>query len=167
MAFNGLTDAQAERFDILSEEANEVGVAVSKIKRHGLMSYDPTASVFSTNQEDLRDEFEQLLGTYMALIDNGDALPFSMERAKLAWQEKQKWCHHQVGTKEGKAKAPKLDNHPYLNSHFDHAAKHAARHDVKLRRYNPDGLITADYDAMRLNVETDQNDVIVKVVGFG
>lgn len=62
---------------------------------------------------------------------------------------------------------PNLDNHPYLNSHFEHAAKHAARSDVKLRRYNPDTLVTADYDAMRLNVETDHNDVITKIVGFG
>lgn len=57
-------------------------------------------------------------------------------------------------------------NH-YLSSQFTEADKHASEHGIMLRRYNLGGLITADYKANRLNVRTDENDVIVEIVGFG
>lgn len=55
----------------------------------------------------------------------------------------------------------------YLSSKFEEADKHAREHGIELRRYNPNSLITADFKANRLNVETDENDIIIAIKGFG
>lgn len=55
----------------------------------------------------------------------------------------------------------------YLSSKFEEADKHAREHGIDLRRYNPDSIITADYKSNRLNVGTDENDIIISIKGFG
>lgn len=56
MAFNGLTDAEAELLDMLAEECAEVIVAVSKIKRHGFENFNPDDPEAGTNRDQLLSE---------------------------------------------------------------------------------------------------------------
>ncbi len=50
MAFNGLTDAQAERLALLLEELGEAQQAIGKILRHGYESMSPFDETKTTNR---------------------------------------------------------------------------------------------------------------------
>jgi hypothetical protein len=55
-AFNGLTEAEAERLALLAEEAAEVVQAVGKILRHGYESTNPDGDPEMTNRMALAKE---------------------------------------------------------------------------------------------------------------
>lgn len=92
MAFNGLTDAQAERLYILSEELGEAQQAIGKILRHGYES--------GWNGSYNRDDLEKELGhVYYAIsmlrysedIDNWKII----ENAAYKAQSIKPFLHHQ------------------------------------------------------------------------
>ena len=101
MAFNELTDEQVERLDILAEEAAEVIVAISKIKRHGYLSYNPDVPSRDRvyNKYQLEVELADLVGVMDEMCARGDLSGPKIEaRGKLAWAKKLKYTHHQPNT---------------------------------------------------------------------
>lgn len=100
MAFNGLTDAERERLDILSEECGEVVQAISKIGRHGYNSYHPStpASYDRNNRRDLEREIGDLMGVLDVMIAEGDLdhVKIADARAKkVSSIRMRRWTHHQ------------------------------------------------------------------------
>jgi NTP pyrophosphatase (non-canonical NTP hydrolase) len=59
-----MNKSQAEILDITQEEASEVVVAISKIRRFGLTGVDPRTDTGETNQDHLEEE----IGDLMAMI---------------------------------------------------------------------------------------------------
>lgn len=94
--FNKLSDAQAERLAMLTEEAGEVAQAVSKILRHGYNSCHPHKPD-STNLMNLESELCDLIGVTWQMCKLGD---LSSERIEAllrgVWPKKLKYSHHQV-----------------------------------------------------------------------
>ena len=72
MAFNKLTDAQAERLAILSEEMGEAIHAIGKIQRHGLESYNPFHAERGSNRKQLAQELGHVVFAINALCKAGD-----------------------------------------------------------------------------------------------
>jgi NTP pyrophosphatase (non-canonical NTP hydrolase) len=60
MAFNRLTDAEAERLAILAEECGEVVQIVGKILRHGYEEHHPNDPPDKTNRKALERELSDL-----------------------------------------------------------------------------------------------------------
>lgn len=94
--FNGLTPAQAERLDMLAEEAAEIIVAVSKIKRHGYASRNPDNQRAGDNRRQLESELADLLGVWTALRDHGEVADPSIHDTRRAWDRKLRYAHHQA-----------------------------------------------------------------------
>lgn len=92
--FNELTPAQAERLDILAEEAAEVICAVSKIKRHGYNSYHPDGG--DSNRVSVATEIGHFLNAMDMLVKSNDIDGKYIEscRAGKAATIAQ-WLHHQ------------------------------------------------------------------------
>lgn len=59
-----MNKSNAEILDICQEEASEVVVAISKIRRFGLTGVDPRTDTGETNQDHLEEE----IGDLMAMI---------------------------------------------------------------------------------------------------
>jgi hypothetical protein len=94
--FSGLTNAEIERLDMLSEEAAEIIVAVSKIKRHGPYSYNPDKPDDGDNAAQLNSEISDLFGVLLGMAEAGD--PFhvgSIAQHRAAWTKKLRYSHHQ------------------------------------------------------------------------
>lgn len=96
MAFNKLSDAEAERLALLSEEAGEVIQMIGKILRHGYESVRPDGG--ESNRENLMKE----LGDFQYAVDlmsfhddlTGDTiLDYAEQKAKKF----PKYQHHQLG----------------------------------------------------------------------
>lgn len=68
---NGLTPAQIELLDMLQEECAEVIQAVSKLKRHGPMSYHPADVNQTPNHELMAQELGDVIGVMAALDEKG------------------------------------------------------------------------------------------------
>lgn len=71
MSFNSLSEAQAERLAIISEELGEVAQMVGKILRHGYKSAHPYRPDVS-NRELLEIELGDLAAAINLAIDAGD-----------------------------------------------------------------------------------------------
>jgi NTP pyrophosphatase (non-canonical NTP hydrolase) len=96
-AFNQLTAAEAERLDMLQEEAAEVIRAVAKIKRHGWASYNPDNEAAGTNRRQLISEMTDFRAVWVAMVDAGDIDPeVTTADVENAWQRKLRYSHHQV-----------------------------------------------------------------------
>lgn len=54
-----------------------------------------------------------------------------------------------------------------MGQSFENAQRFCKSQGIGLRRYNSNSLITADFKADRLNVETDTDDKIIRIVGIG
>lgn len=94
--FSGLTNAEIERLDMLAEEAAEIVVAVSKIKRHGPYSYNPDAPENGDNVSQLNGEIADLFGVLRGMVGEGDPFEFpDPETAADAWAKKLRYSHHQ------------------------------------------------------------------------
>ncbi len=100
MAFNGLTDAQAERLALLLEELGEAQQAIGKILRHGYDSYNPDVFAGTTcgpsNRMALARELGDVEAAIRMLTDAGD---MDAEQISMRVYEKarkvRKYLHHQ------------------------------------------------------------------------
>jgi hypothetical protein len=99
MPFNKLTDAQAERFTMLAEEANEISHIVCKILRHGADSYNPWDLNKVTNIEHLNKELADLSAVLYIMACAGDfdkiEVPEQEYIETVLTQQKLKYTHHQ------------------------------------------------------------------------
>lgn len=98
MAFNGLTDAQAERLSMLSEEAGEVVQAIGKILRHGYVATDHNQSppVKHDNGAELAIELGQLIGIVDQMVMDGDLQWMVLAKAReKKWPDSLPYTHHQ------------------------------------------------------------------------
>lgn len=99
--FNGLTESQAERLALLSEECAEVIKAVSKILRHGYESTNPTVSVPDderpeTNRTALERELGDVICAIRKLRHAEDVSECQIDRyADEKAIKIKKWLHHQ------------------------------------------------------------------------
>lgn len=98
--FNALTNAEAERLEMLDEEAKEVGVAKSKIVRHGYDSYNPDKPEDGDNAQQLQREITDFFACLHMMIEAGDPvrLPTAIE-IDAAIQKKLRYAHHQEETR--------------------------------------------------------------------
>lgn len=99
MAFNGLTDAQAERLDYLQEELAEVIVAIGKIKRHGYESRNPDVLEHLGNRRDLEIELGQVIAAVRLLVNaedlDNDVIESAMQVKLIQHRHGQAYMHHQ------------------------------------------------------------------------
>ncbi len=99
--FNQLTEGQAERLALLSEECAEAIQAVSKILRHGLDSINPLLSVPDdenpiTNQMSLEKELGHVVCAMRKLRHAGDLRESEIDRyADEKSGTIKRWMHHQ------------------------------------------------------------------------
>ena len=99
-AFNGLSNAEAERLAVLMEELGEAQQAIGKILRHGFdTSYsenDPT------NREQLEKELGDVQNAQRMMVEAGDLDPAEIQlRAKTKATTIGQYLHHQPGTSQG------------------------------------------------------------------
>lgn len=95
MAFNNLTDAQAERLAILIEELGEAAQAAGKILRHGYASYNPDDPTSLDNKHNLEKELGDVRFAVHLLGQNGD-ISEGRVITRVGAKEKsiQKYLHH-------------------------------------------------------------------------
>jgi NTP pyrophosphatase (non-canonical NTP hydrolase) len=95
MAFNRLTNKEAELLDMLAEEAAEVIQAVMKIKRHGLTSHHPKDDT-ATNNMLLSYELGDLIGVMAACSENRLILDNLVQaNAMTKMKRSAPYLHHQ------------------------------------------------------------------------
>lgn len=87
MAFNELTDAEAERLAILAEECAEVIYVVGKILRHGYESYNPTDDRMNLNRFLLENELSHVANIVDMMIKAGDINELQMSYCQEAKAE--------------------------------------------------------------------------------
>jgi NTP pyrophosphatase (non-canonical NTP hydrolase) len=98
LPFNNLTPAQAERLDIVQEEAGEIVTAIAKIKRHGYESHNPFDPARETNREALMREIGDLMAAVDLVVYAGelDVLKIADYKARKATSFNHKrYTHHQ------------------------------------------------------------------------
>ena len=95
MDFNKLTEAQAERLAVLTEELGEVLQAIGKIERHGYHSRNPLDLTSPTNQEALERELGDVTAA-IGMLERArdiDARAVSL-RAIVKTKNIIPWLHH-------------------------------------------------------------------------
>lgn len=99
MPFNQLSDAQAERLALLSEELGEAQQAVGKILRHGYGSRHPGGG--PTNRESLQKELGDVKAA-INLLTRADDLSSSQVSAAMSLKLDRvgQYMHHQEGRAE-------------------------------------------------------------------
>lgn len=95
MAHESLTPAQAERLEMLAEEAAEVIQAVTKILRYGYNNYHPHDPHGPNNRDMLREEMMELAAVYWAMGDMEDLYANWFSGLQHNWKRKLKYTHHQ------------------------------------------------------------------------
>lgn len=95
MAFNKLTDAEAERLALLLEEMGEALQIIGKIQRHGYDSYNPLKSE-PNNRQLLERELGDVQAAMRLIFDAGE---INEDEVALFREAKLKriirWMHHQ------------------------------------------------------------------------
>ena len=94
--FNGLSNAEVERLDMLAEEAAEVIQAISKIKRHGYESFHPDSPNGPTNRQMLENEIADFYAIAGVMEDVKD-VTVEGEAVRQAIKKKRRYTHHQDG----------------------------------------------------------------------
>ena len=93
---NGLSDAQAERLDVLAEELAEAIVEISKVKRHGYQSSNPLSAGSATNKQNLEIELGNVVRAVNRLVEAGDLANWAITQAADAkYAEGNRWMHFQ------------------------------------------------------------------------
>jgi NTP pyrophosphatase (non-canonical NTP hydrolase) len=102
-AFNGLTDAEAERLALLAEEAAEVVHAVGKILRHGYDSTNPDVDQEVSNRSKLTEECGDFLAA-MRLATEAQDFDEDDVRSYMATKLRKigRYLHHQPESQEKK-----------------------------------------------------------------
>lgn len=92
-----LTPAQAERLEMLAEEAAEVIQVVTKILRRGYASYHPDDPARSPNSRELERELADLDAIRFGMSLNQDPIPPNTHPRLIndIWASKQRYTHHQ------------------------------------------------------------------------
>lgn len=99
-AFNGLTNAEAERLAVLMEELAEAQQVIGKILRHGYESTHPDGG--PSNREELQKELGDVRNAERMMIEAGDLDPAAIQlRAKAKELTIGQYLHHQPGTSQG------------------------------------------------------------------
>lgn len=103
IAFNGLTNDEAERLALLAEEAAEVVQAVGKILRHGYESTNPDGDPETTNRMMLTKE----CGDFFAAVKLAtEAQDFDARDVRSCMRKKlrrvRRYLHHQPESQEKK-----------------------------------------------------------------
>lgn len=95
MAFNGLTEAEAERLAILAEELGEAAQRVGKILRHGYESTHPHQEQ-GTNRQELEKEIGDLANAIVLMEEGGDLSSEAIEnRFEFKRKQFKAYTHHQ------------------------------------------------------------------------
>lgn len=123
MSHISLTPAQAERLEMLIEEAAELQQAATKALRHGYMSRHPSDPTGETNRQSLERELLDIVAVATAMGRANDFrvrnhLSFYPAEAQERWHKKLRWTHHQV---QARGDAP-----PFLDPAYrllEHAAE--------------------------------------------
>lgn len=93
--FNGLTEAQAERLTLLSEECAEVIQVIAKIQRHGYESFDPRKPD-TINLGLLEKEIGHVLNAINMMYERCDIQACNVDIHTVAKHASiPKWLHHQ------------------------------------------------------------------------
>lgn len=96
MSHPSLTPAQAERLEMLAEEANEVGQACMKILRHGYESHHPDHP-HESNRQALCRELDEMNCIAGKMSLRGDLIGSRfIETTDAIWQRKLRYTHHQL-----------------------------------------------------------------------
>lgn len=94
MSHESLSVAEAERLEMLAEEASEVAQVAMKILRHGYESYHPDSPEV-TNRMLLEDEVCDLMAVRLAMYRKGDIKVTGTVTTMDRWGRKLKYTHHQ------------------------------------------------------------------------
>jgi hypothetical protein len=94
MSHPSLTPAEAERLEMLAEEAAEVAQVAMKILRHGYASYHPDAPE-TTNRALLEWELCDLAAVQLAMMRQVDIGKHGTVAIMDRWGRKLKYTHHQ------------------------------------------------------------------------
>ena len=95
MAFNQLTDAEAERLAMLAEECGEVVKAVGKVLRHGFESVNPDQKAALTNRQKLTEECGDVVSCILKMVNLTD-LDHEHLEARIAYKNASDcYTHHQ------------------------------------------------------------------------
>jgi NTP pyrophosphatase (non-canonical NTP hydrolase) len=100
MAFNKLTDAEAERLALLAEECGEVIQAIGKILRHGYQSNHPNGG--PANRDLLEAELGDVSAAIRLMVESDDIIGTAVSSAsdrKLA--RIHQYLHHQKDRANG------------------------------------------------------------------
>ncbi|WP_300500993.1 MazG nucleotide pyrophosphohydrolase domain-containing protein [Marinobacter sp.] len=99
-AFNGLTNAEAERLAVLAEELGEVQQVIGKIQRFGFDTGHPESG--RNNRQDLEKELGDVRNAERMMIEAGDVNPAEIQlRAKAKAMTIGQYLHHQLAQEEG------------------------------------------------------------------
>ena len=91
-----ITPSQAERLDVLIEEAAEVIMAACKIQRFGFESYHPDHVEGPNNLENLHNEIGNFVSMLDLMIEAGDIEEVKIyEAAELKKQTRDKYMRYQ------------------------------------------------------------------------
>lgn len=138
-----LDHAEAERLELLIEEASEVIKAATKILRHGYESYDPTqpAIMRRTNRADLMEELGDLQAVISRMAKAGEIhLPTVMDRRDYKLERGGKYLRHQADAalpSSGVTGQEQVEaDGPVVNLEFSLSPELEAR----LRRHDPETL---------------------------
>ncbi len=107
MSHPSLSPEQAERLEMLIEEASEVIQASTKILRHGYASFDPVWPSDETNAVALEREIMDFVAVVSAMGSKVDFIlsdrnGFYSSKAAQRWEQKLRWTHHQPPIGQGK-----------------------------------------------------------------
>jgi hypothetical protein len=93
---NGLSKARTERLAIAAEECGEAIMAIGKILRHGLHSWNPNVVGGGTNQDDLARELGDVTFAISMLVEADDVSgPTVYARAQKKAEKIKPYLHHQ------------------------------------------------------------------------
>ena len=96
MAFNELTDAEAERLALLLEELGEAQQAVGKVLRHGYESTSPFDATNTSNRQALERELGDVRHAMIRLCNAGDVRKQAIhDRAEVKAASVLQYLHHQ------------------------------------------------------------------------
>lgn len=103
MSHPSLTPAEAERLEMLAEEANEIGQSCMKALRHGYDSSHPdNKDPQRDNRRDIADEVGDLMGIFGKMEELGDLSYRQFQNTRIRkWDRALKYTHHQYGSPNG------------------------------------------------------------------
>jgi hypothetical protein len=134
MSHESLSASEAERLEMLAEEAAEVVQVCMKILRHGYASYHPNSPEV-TNRMLLEDELRDLDAVRLAMMRRADIGKHGTVAIMDAWTRKLTYAHHQqeIPTEDDKAFVPEWEQVDSMGSDaMDEEAER--RRDTALRR---------------------------------